>query len=142
MEGLGISGRQEQRFRLGNVEAMSLSLQQDWQIRYAMMMAVQCDDIRVGEITKELQHVEDVVLLHAVTLRRPFHMPPAIVGADSVLGSENTIMRTFAFDVYDALDEHFDHEVWGEWRIVPYFAEHDDTRGSFCLGVFAETVVE
>ncbi len=143
MEKLRLSSQQELLSGLGGLGAIPLSLQHDWQIRRAMTTAVQCDDVRVGEITKELQHQEDMTLLHAVPLQRPFCMPPAVVGADmGDLGADNATMRAFAFDAFEVLSEYFGHEAWGGWGIVPYFAEHDDTRGSFYLGVFVETVVE
>ncbi len=136
----------ETQGRLGDC-GLPLTVLRDCRIRQAMSDVVQYEDDQVTEITKELQQQEHMVLLHSAVVQRPFSLPSAVMGgASSTFGTDNEVMRAFAFDAYEALDTYFGDRRWCHWLIAPYFAAGDDLRTSMYIGVFAkdfaETVVE
>lgn len=124
-----------------HVPEVSHSTRADWAIRTMMERALRYSDEEVLIITKELAEV-DVKALHSVELSRPFTTP-----ALSDTGSNNSLLKEFAFDAYDVLNGHFGFIEWTDWFIAPYFDLGDDLGDRFWLGVFVadtfdETVVE
>ncbi len=125
------------------LDAMPVSLRHDWQVRNAMMRAVQCNEEAVRDITLELTTSVDVTLLRVAELSYPFCPPPVVATANSeALGENNNVLREFAFDAFEALDEYFGGESWGEWRILPFVMAKEDQEVTYNIGLFVDSVLE
>jgi hypothetical protein len=127
-----------------SMNEIPLSVQRDWIIRAKTEQVLHFDDETVTGVTKEIREQQQTPLDEAkATVVWPYAHQDK-----ETADKNNTTVKKFAFDAYDALAKHFAGATeWEGWFIAPRFPEGDDTRAICQLGVFVtdnftQTVVE
>lgn len=110
----------------------------DSEIRRGMEYALNSEETRVVEITKELIS-RDIEPLIFVSVEFPYQMPPSVYKPGCMSeGQElqNSQLQSFADTAYSRLESFFITSNWENWFVAPYFSAEDDMHEVLNVGLF------